>query len=60
MGPPGLGMVILGMPNVLIGGFPMINTPNPIEALLNLLGHFKPRHATDEYGEPGKAGPLDE
>jgi uncharacterized Zn-binding protein involved in type VI secretion len=58
--PPSIGALLLGVANVLVGGFPMINTPNPIEALLHVLGHFKPRRATDEYGGLGKAGPLDE
>jgi hypothetical protein len=58
--PPSIGALLLGIPNVLIGGFPMINIPNPIEVLLNVLGHFKPRHATDEHDEPGKAGPEDQ
>ena len=37
MGPPGMGAVTLGMPNVLIGGFPMVNIPNPAGPILNAL-----------------------
>jgi uncharacterized Zn-binding protein involved in type VI secretion len=37
MPPPSLGMVALGMPTVLIGGFPMPNLPNPANALMNAL-----------------------
>ncbi|WP_437738802.1 PAAR domain-containing protein [Sorangium sp. So ce1335] len=32
--PPSFGAVALGNPTVLIGGFPMINIPNPLEKLL--------------------------
>jgi hypothetical protein len=52
--PVGIGMVsVPTAPTVLIGGFPMINTPNPAEALLNFLKGFKPRPP----GEGGAAGP---
>ena len=43
MGPPGIGAVTLGIPNVLIGGFPMINIPNPATALLNALKRLASR-----------------
>lgn len=33
--PPSFGNVIVGMPNVQIGGFPMINFPNPAHLLFN-------------------------
>ena len=36
-GPPSIGAVTLGMPNVLIGGFPMVNIPNPAGPILNAL-----------------------
>jgi uncharacterized Zn-binding protein involved in type VI secretion len=58
--PPCLGALMLGCPNVLIGGIPFPNIPNPIEALLNLLGHFKPRPSSDEHGGPSRAGPDDD
>jgi uncharacterized Zn-binding protein involved in type VI secretion len=57
--PPSLGALLMGIPNVLIGGFPMINIPNPIEALLHMLGHFKPRGGGAEPDGPGNAGPDD-
>ncbi|MBV8522276.1 MAG: PAAR domain-containing protein [Acetobacteraceae bacterium] len=40
-GEPNLGNVLLGHPNVLIGGFPMINIPNPAEGLLNKLSRYR-------------------
>jgi uncharacterized Zn-binding protein involved in type VI secretion len=54
--PPSIGALLLGVPNVLIGGIPLPNIPNPIEMLLNLLGHFKPRHPEGDHGA-SKAGP---
>lgn len=42
-GTPNLGNVLMGHPNVLIGGFPMINIPNPAEALLNKLSRYHGR-----------------
>ncbi len=39
--PQGIGAVLVpGAPTVLIGGFPMIQIPNPAEALLNFLKRF--------------------
>jgi uncharacterized Zn-binding protein involved in type VI secretion len=41
--PVGIGAVAVPTaPTVLIGGFPMIQIPNPAEALLNYLKRFKP------------------
>jgi uncharacterized Zn-binding protein involved in type VI secretion len=37
MSPASLGMVTLGMPNVLIGGLPMPNLPNPADAVMGAL-----------------------
>jgi uncharacterized Zn-binding protein involved in type VI secretion len=58
MGPPGLGMVIMGMPNVLIGGFPMPNIPNPAEALLKALRRLatRGRGSKTEDTDCGKPG----
>lgn len=39
--PKAVGAVILGHPNVLIGGFPMVNIPNPAELLLKKLARYK-------------------
>jgi uncharacterized Zn-binding protein involved in type VI secretion len=36
-----LGAITVGHPNVLIGGFPMINIPNPAELLLKRLARYK-------------------
>jgi uncharacterized Zn-binding protein involved in type VI secretion len=43
MGPPGMGAITLGVPNVLIGGFPMVNIPDPAGPLLNALKRLKPK-----------------
>ncbi len=40
-GMPTLGNVLMGQPNVLIGGFPMINIPNPAHALLSKLSRYR-------------------
>jgi uncharacterized Zn-binding protein involved in type VI secretion len=37
MSPASIGMVTLGMPNVLIGGLPMPNLPNPADAVMGAL-----------------------
>ncbi len=37
MGPPSIGAVTVGVPNVLIGGFPMPNLPDPAGPILNKL-----------------------
>lgn len=51
-GTPNLGNVLMGHPNVLIGGFPMINIPNPAEALLSKLSRYHAR-VEKEGGNPG-------
>lgn len=43
---------------VLIGGFPMINIPDPVSALLNRLKRYKAKSAANG-DEEGKAGPHD-
>jgi len=55
MGPPGMGAVTLGMPNVLIGGFPMVNIPNPAGPILNALKRLAGRAAGRLFGA-GKPG----
>jgi hypothetical protein len=35
------GALVIGNPLVLIGGFPMINIPDPVSALLNRLKRYK-------------------
>jgi uncharacterized Zn-binding protein involved in type VI secretion len=56
--PPSVGAIVIGHPNVLIGGFPMINFPNPIDVLLRRLKRYKgdspkPRRKQDGEGENG-------
>jgi uncharacterized Zn-binding protein involved in type VI secretion len=51
-GMPTLGNVLLGHPNVLIGGFPMINFPNPAEVLLGKLSRMRGK----AHGGEGKPG----
>jgi uncharacterized Zn-binding protein involved in type VI secretion len=53
--PPGTkGAVMMGNPTVLIGGFPMINIPNPINYLLEKLKNYRPRQpsAPDSSASP--------
>ena len=50
-GTPNMGAVVLGHPNVLLGGFPMINIPNPAQALLSKLSRYRGR--TEADGGPG-------
>ena len=50
--PKVIGAITLGHPNVLIGGFPMINIPNPAELLLKRLARYKrKRPPAEEEGE---------
>ena len=48
-----MGAVTLGAPNVLIGGFPMVNIPNPVDLLLDKLARYKraPAPPKNEAGE---------
>ena len=54
-GMPNQGAILMGHPNVLIGGFPMINIPNPIDILMNKLGRLTGK-AEDEEGEGAATG----
>jgi uncharacterized Zn-binding protein involved in type VI secretion len=53
---PSTGALLLGHPTVLIGGFPMVNIPNPINYILDKLKRFKPKpptppeHADEQSG----------
>jgi hypothetical protein len=50
--PKVMGAITLGHPNVLIGGFPMVNIPNPADLLLKRLARYKrARPPADEEGE---------
>jgi hypothetical protein len=49
-GTPNMGAVVMGHPNVLIGGFPMINIPNPVNVLLGKLSRLKGKPKEEEGG----------
>jgi uncharacterized Zn-binding protein involved in type VI secretion len=49
--PRALGAIVLGHPNVLIGGFPMVNIPNPAELLLKRLARYKRKPPGEEDGK---------
>ncbi len=53
--PPSFGMVTVGMPNVQIGGFPMINFPNPAHLLFDKIKAMraKKQAAKDADAEAG-------
>lgn len=55
--PKVIGAITLGHPNVLIGGFPMINIPNPAELLLKRLARYK--YKKPEPKPPGHCGTPD-
>jgi hypothetical protein len=55
--PPSIGALMTGHPTVLIGGFPMIDIPNPVDMLLNRLGRFKAKSPPDEEEEPAMTQP---
>jgi uncharacterized Zn-binding protein involved in type VI secretion len=48
--PKVIGAITVGHPNVLIGGFPMVNIPNPADMLLKRLARYK-------RSSSGKGGP---
>lgn len=52
--------IVTGHSNVLIGGFPMINIPNPVDMLLNKLKRFKAKAPSDsdEGGVGGGSCPV--
>lgn len=41
--PGGKGAILMGNPTVLIGGFPMVNIPNPVNYLLDKLKRYVPK-----------------
>jgi uncharacterized Zn-binding protein involved in type VI secretion len=49
-GTPNMGAVVMGHPNVLIGGFPMVNIPNPVDVLLGKLSRLKGKPHEEEGG----------
>ena len=55
-GMPNQGAVLMGHPNVLIGGFPVVNIPNPVDMLLGKLSGLKGNVADEEEEEEGGVG----
>jgi uncharacterized Zn-binding protein involved in type VI secretion len=47
-GTPNMGAIVMGHPNVLIGGFPMVNIPNPVDVLLGKLSRLKGKPKEEE------------
>lgn len=52
--PASVGAVTLGKPTVLIGGFPMVNIPNPVDLLLGRLARYKTKPQPPK--KPGHCG----
>jgi uncharacterized Zn-binding protein involved in type VI secretion len=55
-GMPCTGNILMGQPTVMIGGFPMINIPNPVDILLGKLGRLKGSEEPEEPEEEGDEG----
>lgn len=53
--PPSIGALLIGHPNVLIGGFPMIDIPNPVDALLSKLSRFTAKSPSEDEPEAEEA-----
>jgi uncharacterized Zn-binding protein involved in type VI secretion len=51
---PSMGALLPGNPMVLIGGFPMVNIPNPINFLLDKLKRFKAKPPAGDHPPVGK------
>jgi uncharacterized Zn-binding protein involved in type VI secretion len=49
--PPSIGALLIGQPTVLIGGFPMIDIPNPVDLLLSKLSRFTAKSPPEEESE---------
>jgi uncharacterized Zn-binding protein involved in type VI secretion len=49
--PPSVGALLVGHPTVLIGGFPMIDIPNPVDVLLSKLSRFTAKSPAAEEPE---------
>jgi uncharacterized Zn-binding protein involved in type VI secretion len=54
------GALVLGFPLVLIGGFPMVNIPDPVSLLLNKLAKLRARKPAsgDDDAQTGQAKPC--
>ncbi|MGI8742121.1 MAG: RHS repeat-associated core domain-containing protein [Bryobacteraceae bacterium] len=57
--PPSVGAIVIGHPNVLIGGFPMINFPNPALKLFEKLGKMFSRSGPENEGCGRSGEPVD-
>ncbi|HEY8459563.1 MAG TPA: PAAR domain-containing protein [Blastocatellia bacterium] len=53
--PPSVGAIVIGHPNVLIGGFPMVNFPNPIDVILRRLKRYKGK-SPDRHSDSAGCG----
>ncbi len=51
IGKGSIGALLVGHPTVLIGGFPMVDIPNPIDLLLDKLGRFTAQSPKEEEPE---------
>lgn len=58
--PPSMGALMTGHPTVLIGGFPMVDIPNPIDMLLSKLSRFtaKSPEGDEPEEEEGTSCPI--
>jgi len=54
------GVLVLGFPMVLVGGFPMVNIPDPVSLLLNKLAKLRARKPAsgDDDAQAGRAKPC--
>jgi len=57
--PPSVGALLMGHPTVLIGGFPMIDIPNPINMILDKLSQFKAKSPPENGGCGEEGEPVD-
>ena len=51
--PASIGAVTIGHPNVLIGGFPMVNIPNPVDLILGRLARYRRKPPPPSPGHCG-------
>jgi len=49
--PPSMGALMTGHPTVLIGGFPMVDIPNPVNVLLDKLKRFTAKSPKEDEPE---------
>lgn len=56
--PASIGAVTLGHPNVLIGGFPMVNIPNPVDLILGRLARYRRKPPPPDTSNGNCGGPA--